>query len=45
MDETTTLEELQKTYKAAYAAANGDPAWQKKVIARKDEKKTQLEAK
>jgi hypothetical protein len=45
MDETTTLEELQKTYKNAYAAANGDPAWQKKVIARKDEKKTQLEAK
>jgi len=45
MDETTTLEELQKTYKAAYAAANGDPAWQKKVIARKDEKKKQLEAK
>jgi hypothetical protein len=42
MDETTTLEELQKTYKAAYAAANGDPVWQKKVIARKDEKKTQL---
>jgi hypothetical protein len=45
MDETNTLEELQKTYKAAYAAANGDPAWQKKVIARKDEKKTQLENK
>jgi hypothetical protein len=36
---------LQKTYKTAYAAANGDPAWQKKVIARKDEKKTQLEVK
>jgi hypothetical protein len=45
MDETSTLEELQKTYKAAYAAANGDPAWQKKVIARKDEKKKQLEVK
>ena len=45
MDETTTLEELQKTYKAAYAAANGDPAWQKKVIARKDDKKSQLEGK
>jgi hypothetical protein len=28
MDETTTLEDLQKTYKTAYAAANGDPAWQ-----------------
>jgi hypothetical protein len=45
MDETITLEELQKTYKAAYAAANGDPAWQKKVIARKDDKKSQLEGK
>jgi hypothetical protein len=45
MDETTTLEELQKTYKAAYAAANGNPVWQKKVIARKDEKKKQLENK
>jgi len=45
MDETTTLEELQKTYKTAYAAANGDPAWQKNVIARKDVKKTQLEGK
>jgi hypothetical protein len=45
MDETTTLEELQKTYKAAYAAANGDPAWQKKVIKSKDNKKAQLEGK
>ena len=45
MDETTTLEELQKTYKAAYAAANGDPAWQKKVIACKDAKKSTLEGK
>ena len=45
MDETTTLEELQKTYKAAYAATNGDPAWQKKVIASKDTKKAQLEGK
>jgi len=45
MDETNTLEELQKTYKAAYAAANGDPAWQKKVIKSKDDKKAQLEGK
>jgi hypothetical protein len=45
MDETTTLEDLQKTYKAAYAAANGDPAWQKKVIESKDKKKSQLEKK
>ena len=42
MDETTTLEDLQKTYKAAYAAANGDPAWQKKVIAHKDAQKSKL---
>jgi len=45
MDETITLEDLQKTYKAAYAAANGDPAWQKKVIESKDKKKSQLEKK
>ena len=45
MDETITLEELQKTYKAAYAAANGDPTWQKKVIKSKDDKKAQLEGK
>ena len=45
MDETTTLEDLQKTYKTAYAAANGDPAWQKKVIKSKDDKKSQLEGK
>ena len=45
MDETITLEDLQKTYKAAYAAANGDPAWQKKVIESKDKKKLQLEKK
>jgi hypothetical protein len=42
MDETTTLDELQKTYKAAYAAANGDPAWQKQVMAKKDAKKALL---
>jgi hypothetical protein len=42
MDETTTLEDLQKTYKAAYAATNGDPAWQKKVIAHKDAKKSKV---
>ena len=42
MDETNTLDELQKTYKAAYAAANGDPAWQKQVMAKKDAKKALL---
>jgi hypothetical protein len=45
MDETNTLEELQKAYKSAYAAANGEAAWQKQVIARKDSKKAQLEVK
>jgi ribosomal protein L12E/L44/L45/RPP1/RPP2 len=45
MDECSTLEDLQKAYKAAYAAANAEPAWQKQVIARKDEKKSQLEKK
>ena len=45
MDETNTLEELQKAYKAAYAAANGEAVWQKQVIARKDAKKSQLEVK
>jgi hypothetical protein len=45
MDETNTLEELQKAYKAAYAAANGEAVWQKQVIARKDSKKAQLENK
>jgi ribosomal protein L12E/L44/L45/RPP1/RPP2 len=45
MDECSTLEDLQKAYKAAYAAANAEPAWQKQVIARKDAKKAQLEKK
>ena len=42
MDECSTLEDLQKTYKTAYSAANGEPAWQKQVIDRKDAKKAQL---
>jgi ribosomal protein L12E/L44/L45/RPP1/RPP2 len=45
MDECNTLEDLQKAYKAAYAAANAEPAWQKQVIARKDDKKAKLEGK
>jgi hypothetical protein len=45
MDECSTLEDLQKAYKAAYAAANAEPVWQKQVIARKDAKKAQLEKK
>ena len=43
MDEVTTLKELQETYKAAYKATNGEQAWQTKVIAKKDAKKSQLE--
>lgn len=45
MDECNSLEDLQKAYKAAYAAANSEPAWQKQVIARKDAKKAKLEVK
>jgi len=42
MNDSITLDDLQKTYKAAYAAANGDPVWQKKVIALKDVKKLKV---
>jgi hypothetical protein len=45
MDETTTIKELFEAHKLAYAAANGEPVWQKIVLARKDAKKTQLEGK
>jgi hypothetical protein len=40
MDETTTIKDLWEAHKLAYAAANGETAWQKKVIARKDAKKS-----
>ena len=43
MDDCTTLDELQKTYKSAYAACQGDPSWQKQVIAKKDLTKKRLE--
>jgi len=43
MDKVTTLKELQETYKAAYKTTNGEQAWQTKVIAKKDAKKSQLE--
>jgi hypothetical protein len=43
MDEVMTLKELQEAYKAAYKATNGEQAWQTKVIAKKDAKKSQLE--
>jgi hypothetical protein len=44
MDEVSTIKELQEANKAAYKAANGEQAWQAKVIAKKDSKKAQLEA-
>jgi hypothetical protein len=45
MDEVTTIKELQQAYKDAYKATNGEQAWQAKVIAKKDAKKTMLESK
>ena len=45
MDEVTTIKELQEANKAAYNAANGEQAWQAKVIAKKDAKKAMLEGK
>jgi len=45
MDEVTTIKELQEAYKNAYKATNGEQAWQTKVIAKKDAKKTMLESK
>jgi ERF superfamily len=45
MDDCQSLDELQKTYKAAYAACQGEAMWQKQVIAKKDSKKKQLEQK
>lgn len=43
MDEVNNLKELQEAYKAAYKATNGEQSWQTKVIAKKDDKKSQLE--
>ena len=40
--EATTQEELKIAYKVAYAACDGDKAWQLKVIAAKDEAKAKL---
>jgi hypothetical protein len=45
MDETTTIKDLWEAHKLAYAAANGETIWQKKVLERKDAKKSQLEGK
>jgi len=38
----TTQDELKLAYKVAYAACDGDKAWQLKVIAAKDEAKAKL---
>ena len=38
----TTQDELKLAYKIAYAACDGDKAWQMKVIAAKDEAKAKL---
>ena len=43
MDECNTMDELQKTYKSAYAACQGEANWQKQVIAKKDATKKRLE--
>ncbi len=42
IDNATTQEELKLAYKIAYAACDGDKAWQIKVIAAKDKAKAKL---
>ena len=42
IEASTDQESLKAAYKAAYAACNGDPDWQKKVIAAKDKVKAKL---
>ena len=42
IDNATTQEELKLAYKIAYAACDGDKAWQMKVIAAKDKAKAKL---
>jgi hypothetical protein len=42
IEASTDQEQLKATYKAAYAACNGDAEWQKKVIAAKDKAKAKL---
>ena len=42
IDNATTQDELKIAYKVAYAACDGDKAWQLKVIAAKDEAKAKL---
>jgi hypothetical protein len=42
IESATTQEELKLAYKVAYAACDGDKAWQIKVIAAKDKAKAKL---
>ena len=42
IEATTTEADLKKAYVAAYAYANGEPTWQKRVIAVKDKMKGKL---
>ena len=37
MDTATYQDELKAAYVKAFAACNGDAAWQKKVVSKKDE--------
>ena len=42
IDNATTQDELKLAFKVAYAACDGDKAWQFKVIAAKDKAKAKL---
>jgi hypothetical protein len=42
IEASTDQDQLKATYKAAYAACNGDSEWQKKVITAKDKAKAKL---
>ena len=42
IEATTSQDDLKKAYVKAYAYANGEPVWQKKVIAAKDKMKGKL---
>lgn len=42
IEATTSQDDLKKAYVKAYAYANNEPVWQKKVIAAKDKMKGQL---
>ena len=42
IEASTDQDQLKATYKAAYAACNGDSEWQKKVISAKDKAKAKL---